>query len=330
VTKARPVRAATPAWPAGPLRFTHRLGSWDLSDGPRIVGILNVTPDSFSDGGRYLDPEAALARAFAMAEEGADAIDVGGQSTRPRAEAPIPADEEWGRIAPVLRLLIARLPSLPVSVDTFRVEVARRALDAGAAMVNDVSGLGVDPGIADAAAATGAGLVLMHSVGSPDRFHDRRTYEDVGSEVRDHLAARLEQAVRAGVARDRIALDPGVGFSKRADQSVEALRGLPLLTALGRPLYIGVSRKSFLGALTGEPVDRRTAAGVGATVAAFALGGRIFRTHDVRETRDALRVARAILDPTLDPASLLSNPEPPRESPAPAPKESEPVPERRA
>ena len=265
-----------------------------------------------------------------MAEEGADAIDVGGQSTRPRAEAPIPADEEWERIAPVLRLLIARLSTIPVSVDTYWGEVARRALDAGAAMVNDVSGLGVDPGIADAVASTGAGLVLMHSVGAPDRFHERREYEDVAVEVRDHLAARLEQAVGAGVERDQVALDPGVGFSKRPEQSVEALRGLPLLTALGRPLYIGVSRKSFLGTLTGETVDRRMAAGVGATVAAFALGGRIFRTHDVRETRDALRVARAILDPTSGPASLISNPEPPRDSRAVAPKESQPVPERRA
>ena len=301
---------------------------WDLAEGPRVVGILNVTPDSFSDGGRYLSPEDALARAFAMAEEGADAIDVGGQSTRPRGvgasgAAPsgpgsVGADAEWERIAPILRLLASRLPETPVSVDTYWGEVARRALDSGAAMVNDVSGLEVDPTIADAVAAAGAGLVLMHSVGAPERFHERRDYEDVTTEVRDFLSAGLDRAGATGVARDQVALDPGIGFSKRAEQSLEALRGLPLLTTLGRPLYIGVSRKSFLGALTGEPVDRRMAAGLGATVAAYALGGRIFRTHDVRETRDALRVARAILDETVYPASLL------------VPNEPQPVTERRA
>ena len=273
-----------------------------------------------------------------MAEEGADAIDVGGQSTRPRgvggasraggagsaggADGPGPAsvgaEVEWERIAAILRLLASRLPETPVSVDTYWGEVARRALDSGAAMVNDVSGLEVDPTIADAVAAARAGLILMHSVGGPERFHDRRDYEDVTTEVRDFLSAGLDRAGAAGVSRDQVALDPGIGFSKRAEQSFEALRSLPLLTALGRPLYIGVSRKSFLGALTGEPVDRRMAAGLGATVAAYALGGRIFRTHDVRETRDALRVARAILDQTVNPASLL------------APNEPQPVPERRA
>jgi dihydropteroate synthase len=307
VTTARPVAAT--------LFFAHRLGRWDLAAGPRVVGILNVTPDSFSDGGRHLSPDDALARAEAMAEEGVDAIDVGGQSTRPRAGDPVGAPVEWTRIGPVLERLAARLPSIPLSVDTYHGEVARRALDAGAAMVNDVSGLGVDPTVADAAAAAGAGLVLMHSQGAPDRLHDRREYADVAVEVRDFLAVRLEDAVARGVPREAVGLDPGVGFSKRAEQSIEALRGLPLLTALGRPLYIGVSRKSFLGALTGESVERRMAAGLGATVAAFALGGRIFRTHDVRETRDALRAARAILDDTLDPASLL---------------EPQPVPERRA
>jgi len=304
--------------PAGPLLFRHRLGTWDLGEGPRVVGILNVTPDSFSDGGRYLSPEDALARAFAMAEEGADAIDVGGQSTRPRAGAALSADEEWERITPVLRLLVSRLPATPVSVDTYWGEVARRALDAGAAMVNDVSGLAVSPEIAEAAAGSGAGLVLMHSRGAPDRLHETRSYPDVRLEVREFLTERLREAVSRGVDAEQIALDPGVGFSKRAEQSLEALRGLPRLTDLGRPVYIGVSRKSFLGALTGEPVDRRMAAGLGATIAAFALGGRIFRTHDVRETRDALRVARAILDDDVDPASLLS------------PVEPQPVPERQA
>jgi dihydropteroate synthase len=325
VTKARPDRAASIAtpYPAGPLRFTHRLGTWDLTQGPRIVGILNVTPDSFSDGGRYLSPEDALARALALAEEGADAIDVGGQSTRPKSGAPVSADEEWDRIATVVRLLVSRLPAVPVSVDTYRGEVARRALDAGAAMVNDVSGLAVAPEIADAAAGAGAGLVLMHSRGAPDRLHETRDYPDVGLEVREFLIERLQEAVSRGMDPERIALDPGAGFSKRAEQTIEALRGLPLLTDLGRPLYIGVSRKSFLGALTGEPVDRRVAAGLGATIAAFALGGRIFRTHDVRETRDALRVARAILDDEVNPASILES------HPVESSGDPQPVPERR-
>jgi dihydropteroate synthase len=305
---ARPDRAASLATPqpAGPLVFAHRLGQWNLAHEPRVVGILNVTPDSFSDGGRYLSPDDALARAEAMAEEGADAIDVGGQSTRPRGGEPVGAGEEWARIGPVLERLASRLPSIPLSVDTYHGEVARRALGAGAAMVNDVSGLGVDPGIADAVAAAGAGLVLMHSVGAPDRLHERREYGDVAADVRSFLSERLEGAVARGVARERVALDPGIGFSKRAEQSLEALRGLPRLTSLGRPLYIGVSRKSFLGALTGKPVERRLAAGLGATVAAFALGGRIFRTHDVRETGDALLSARAILDATADPISFLA------------------------
>lgn len=312
--EARPDRtaSATTPHPAGPLRFTHRLGTWDFADGPRVVGILNVTPDSFFDGGRFVSPEDALARAFAMVEEGADALDVGGQSTRPRAGAPVSEDEEWDRIAPVLRLVVSRLPAVPVSVDTYRGEVARRALEAGVAMVNDVSGLAVAPEIADSVGETGAGLVLMHSRGAPDRLHDARDYPDVGLEVREFLIERLQEAVSRGVDAERIALDPGVGFSKRAEQSVVALRGLPLLTDLGRPLYIGVSRKSFLGSLTGEPVDRRMAAGLGATIAAYALGGRIFRTHDVRETRDALRVARAILDAEVNPASLDPQPVPER------------------
>jgi dihydropteroate synthase len=241
-----------------------------------------------------------------MAEAGADAVDVGGQSTRPGAGAAVGADAEWERIGPVVATLAGRL-KIPVSVDTYWGEVARRALDSGAAMVNDVSGLGVEPSIADHVARAGAGLILMHSVGAPDKLHEPRKYEDVGVAVRDFLGDRLREAVARGVPEERIALDPGIGFSKRAEQSIEALRGLPLLTALGRPLYIGVSRKSFLREWSGAPVDGRLAAGIGATVAAYALGGRIFRTHDVSETRDALRAAAALLEPThTDPARLES------------------------
>ncbi|HYQ89890.1 MAG TPA: dihydropteroate synthase [Candidatus Binatia bacterium] len=260
-----------------------------------MVGILNLTPDSFSDGGRHAAPDAALARAEAMAAEGADAIDVGGQSTRPGATA-LGAEEEWDRVGPSLPSLVKRIP-LPISIDTYSALVARRALDAGASMVNDVSGLGVEPELADAVARSGAGLVLMHSLGAPDRIHAPREYQDVARDVSAFLAERMRLAESRGVPRERLALDPGIGFSKRAEQSLEALHGIPRLASLGRPVYVGLSRKSFLGALTGDPVEGRLAAGLGATVAALALGARIFRTHDVRETVAALRLAESILAP---------------------------------
>lgn len=287
--------------------LVHRAGSWDLDERARVVGILNVTPDSFSDGGRYVDPARALARALEMAAEGADAIDVGAQSTRPGAGPPLPAALEWERLRHVLPGLV-RL-GIPISVDTYRADVARRALDAGAAMVNDVSGLRVEPEMASVVAKAGAALILMHSLGAPDRIHEPVEYDDTAESVRKFLAHQMGVALSAGVPEDHIALDPGIGFSKRATQSLEVLRGLQRLTSLGRPLYIGVSRKSFLAHGTGRPVEGRLAAGLGATVAALALGARIVRTHDVRETVDAIRTAEAILRPLPHPASA-----PPRAS----------------
>jgi len=278
--------------------FTHRHGSWDWEqdERARLVGILNVTPDSFYDGGRWNDPDRALEHAFRLAEEGADAVDVGGQSTRPGVGAPVGPEEEWRRIGPVLERLADRL-SVPVSVDTFHAEVARRALAAGAAIVNDVSGLTADPDMLAVVAASDAGLVIMHALGAPGDLHAPRAYGDVGAEVRDFLAARAAEATAGGIAPERIALDPGIGFSKRAEQSLDALRALPRLTELGRPLYIGVSRKSFLAPLTSRPAEARLAASLGATVAAVTRGARIVRTHDVAATRDALRAAAAILHP---------------------------------
>jgi len=279
--------------------FAHRAGSWDLRERARVVGILNLTPDSFYDGGRHAAPSAALARAEVMIAEGADAIDVGAQSTRPGGRPPVGSAEEWTRLGPVLPGLL-RL-GIPVSVDTWRADVARRALEAGVAIVNDVTGLMADPGMAAAVAESGAGLVVMHARGAPDRIHDPVEYADVAEEVRGFLARQLGVAVAAGISAERIALDPGIGFSKRAPQSLAVLQGLPRLTALGRPLYIGISRKSFLERATGRsapvPVEDRLAAGLGASVAALALGARIFRTHDVRETVDAIRTAEAILNP---------------------------------
>ena len=283
--------------PAASLSFAHRAGRWDLSRQARVVGILNVTPDSFSDGGRFLAPDLAIAHAERMAEEGADAIDVGGQSTRPGGAGPVGPDEEWARVGPVLEALAGGRLAIPLSIDTYWGEVARRALDLGVAMVNDVSGLAVDSSIADLAGRAGAGLVLMHSRGAPSAMHERYDYADLPAEVRASLSAAAREAERRGVPRERIALDPGIGFSKRAEQSLEALRALPSLTALGYPLYIGVSRKSFLGAWSGRPVGERLATALAVSVAAYALGARIFRTHDVRETRDALRAAEAMLAP---------------------------------
>ncbi|HTM00332.1 MAG TPA: dihydropteroate synthase, partial [Candidatus Omnitrophota bacterium] len=280
-----------------PLIFRHRAGSWDLLERARVAGILNLTPDSFYDGGRWLDPARALARAQAMAAEGADAIDVGAQSTRPGGGPPLGAEEEWARLRPVLPGVV-RL-GLPVSVDTWSAEVARRALDEGVAIVNDVTGLTAQPELAAVVASSGAGLVLMHALGAPDRMHEPVDYEDEVLDVRRFLERQMKVATSAGIAEERIALDPGIGFSKRAPQSLRVLQGLRSLTSLGRPLYIGVSRKSFLGRVTARsiPVEDRLAAGLGATVAALALGARIVRTHDVRETVDAIRTAEAILNP---------------------------------
>jgi len=287
------------------LSFVHRTGRWDLSRQARVVGILNITPDSFSDGGRFLASDRAIVHAERMADEGADAIDVGGQSTRPGGAGPVGADEEWARVGPVLEALAGRV-AIPLSIDTYWGEVARRALDVGVAMVNDVSGLAVDPALADAAAQAGAGLVLMHSRGAPAAMHERYEYEDLPGEIGAALAAAAGEARRRGVPSERIALDPGIGFSKRAEQSWDTLRGLPRLTALGYPLYIGVSRKSFLGAGSGRPVGERLAAGLAVSVVAYALGARIFRTHDVRETRDALRAAEAVLAPANEAESAES------------------------
>lgn len=272
--------------------FEYRGGAWDLAGRARVVGILNLTPDSFYDGGRYLTREAAVSRLEAIVSEGADAVDVGAQSTRPGGAA-IGPEEEWRRLEPVLAALVsaAARVEIPLSIDTYHAEVARRALDAGVVIVNDVSGLQADPRMAEVVSAAKAGLVLMHSIGAPDALHAPREYGDVAEEVRAFLEERMRFAESNGIPRERIALDPGIGFSKRAEQSVEALHGIPSLLSLGRPVYVGVSRKSFLSSLTDKaPASERLAAGLGASLFAFALGARIFRTHDVRETIQALQV----------------------------------------
>jgi dihydropteroate synthase len=264
------------------------------------MGVLNLTPDSFSDGGRFLDPDAAVARARVLADEGADLLDVGGESTRPGAP-PVPAAEEIRRVVPVLERLRAEGYPVPVSVDTSKPEVARAALAAGAAMVNDVTALS-DPALAEVVAAAGVPVVLMHMRGTPRDMQDRAAYRDVVREVRDELARALERAERAGVARARILLDPGIGFAKTAPQSLELLARLREIAALGRPVLVGPSRKSFIGHVTGTLVADRLPGTLAAVAVAVLNGAAVVRVHDVAAARQAARIAAAVREADRPPA----------------------------
>ncbi|MEP7028911.1 MAG: dihydropteroate synthase [Candidatus Eisenbacteria bacterium] len=282
---------------AGTWRVRGR--EFDLARRALVMGVLNVTPDSFSDQGRYADPGAALERALAMIEEGADLIDVGGESTRPGAPV-VPVEVEIARVRPVLERLVPR-SSVPVSIDTRKTEVARVALDLGAAVLNDVSGLRVDPAggggheRARLAAEHGAGLVLMHMQGEPATMQDDPRYDDVLGEVKGFLFDAARRAEEAGVPRAAIALDPGIGFGKAAAHSLLLLRGTAELAAAGYPVLVGVSKKSLFGKLFGLALEDRAEAGLAASVACVLRGARIVRTHDVRATARALRVAEALL-----------------------------------
>lgn len=254
-----------------------------------VMGVLNVTPDSFSDGGRWLDPAAAIARGRALLAEGADLLDVGAESTRPGA-APVGAAEQVRRLAPV----IEGLAGAPLAVDTASAEVAADALARGACVVNDITALG-DPAMAGVVARAGAGLVLMHMRGTPRTMQDDPRYDDVIAEVRDHLAQRLAVAAAAGIAPEQVALDPGLGFGKTVAHNVALLAATRALAALGRPVLVGASRKSFLGRLTGEAdPERRLEASLAAAVVAALDGARIVRVHDVAATVRALAVADAV------------------------------------
>ena len=265
-------------------------------DWPVIAGILNITPDSFSDGGRYLEPAAALRHAEVMVGDGADLIDLGAESTRPGRPEPVSAAEEWRRLEPVLRELVRAFPDTPLSVDTVKSETARRALDAGAWVVNDVSGLRADEKLAAVCAAAGAGLILMHSRGSVTDMatYDHATYQDVPQEIAAELSASVAVAERHGVARETMVLDPGLGFSKRPEHNYSALRGLDRLAGLGFPVMIGPSRKRFLAAATDAPVEQRDPATAAACVAGYFLGAGLFRVHNVGLAREALTIAHAI------------------------------------
>jgi dihydropteroate synthase len=262
--------------------------------GPFLMGIVNATPDSFSDGGRYLEPGAAVDRALRLAEEGADLVDVGGESTRPGAP-PVPAAEEIARVVPVVERLRARGFPLPISVDTVKGAVARAALLAGADLVNDVSALG-DPDLARACAEAGVPVVLMHMRGTPADMQSRAVYRDVVAEVARELEAALARAEAAGIPRERTILDPGIGFAKTAEQSLELLARAGELRALGRPLLVGPSRKSFIGKVTGAEVGERLPGTLAAVTACVLAGVELLRVHDVAAVRQAARVAAALRD----------------------------------
>ncbi len=260
---------------------------------PSVMGVVNVTPDSFSDGGVNLDPEEAASAARRMLAEGAAIVDVGGESTRPGSEG-VGAEEELSRVVPVLERLRG---AVPVSIDTSKAEVARRALELGAELVNDVTALRGDPRLAEVVAESGAYLCLMHMQGEPRTMQADPRYDDVAAEVASFLEERLAAAVAAGIAEDRVCLDPGIGFGKSVEHNFELVRRLDRLTALGRPVVIGFSRKSSLGKLLGDPeaTTGSVAASVGAAVAAYERGATILRVHDVREHVEALTAARAAL-----------------------------------
>lgn len=262
--------------------------------GPFVMGVINVTPDSFSDGGRYAGAEAAVDRALRMAEEGADLVDLGGESTRPGSAA-VPAGEEIRRVVPVLERLRARGYALPISVDTSKAEVAREALRAGAALVNDVRGL-VDRRLAEVVAEAGVPVVLMHMRGTPADMQSRAAYGDVVAEVAEELRQALARAAAAGIPAERTILDPGIGFAKKPEHNLELLARLGELRALGRPLLVGPSRKSFIGHVTGAPVGDRLPGTLAAVAAAVLAGAELVRVHDVAEARQAARVAAAIRD----------------------------------
>jgi len=266
-----------------------------LSIGPRplVMGIVNVTPDSFSDGGRHATAEAAVEHGLRLAAEGADLLDVGGESSRPGSK-PVPLDEEVGRVLPVVRGLAGRV-SVPISVDTTKAEVARQALAAGASIINDITAGLCDPAMTTVVRDAGAGVVLMHMQGTPETMQQNPTYTDVVGEVRDFLADRVRAWVAAGVPAEHIVIDPGIGFGKTFDHNLALLRNLDALTSIGRPILLGVSRKGFLGDIARRPVTDRVAASVAAACFCASRGAaHILRVHDVAATVDAARVLGAL------------------------------------
>lgn len=253
---------------------------------PRLMGIVNVTPDSFSDGGQWATVDGALEQALRLADAGADILDIGGESTRPGSD-PVSAEEECRRVIPVVERLAARCP-VPISVDTSKAEVAARALAAGAAIVNDVTALAGDPEMLKVCAQSACGVVIMHMQGRPKTMQANPQYDDVVSEISAYLAGRLRVLQSAGIPRDRVAVDPGIGFGKTASHNLEILSNVAALHRLGCPVLIGHSRKRFLQKVLGRPVEEVTAGTIGVAIALAEQGAQILRIHDVAAVRDAL------------------------------------------
>ncbi|MGH7199602.1 MAG: dihydropteroate synthase [Planctomycetaceae bacterium] len=267
---------------------------YELGRFPLLMGIVNVTPDSFSDGGEFLSSEAAVRHALDLVDQGADLLDIGGESTRPGA-AVVPVDEELRRVLPVIKRL-ARETDVPLSIDTTKAEAARQALLAGAEIVNDISGLAFDPDMIELCRRSGAGVVCMHIQGTPQTMQLDPQYVDVVEEVRAFLDDRLRDLGREGIPAERVVLDPGIGFGKTAEHNLAILSHVGRLRELGRPVLIGHSRKRFLKRILGRPVEERTSATVGVAVALAMQSTDILRVHDVRSVRDALVAWRAVAE----------------------------------
>jgi len=263
----------------------------DLSR-PHVMGIVNITPDSFSDGGRYASTEKAIAHAMQLVADGADILDIGGESTRPGA-TPVSLEEELSRVIPVIEELVGKA-GIAISIDTYKPEVMRQAILAGVDIVNDVRAL-QEPGALEIVAQSNAGVCLMHMKGTPQTMQIEPVYDDVVAEVTDFLQERLLAAESAGIAADRIVLDPGFGFGKRTAHNLALLQDLAAIKALGRPLLVGLSRKSVLGQLLGNDVDERLHASIAASVISVMKGASIVRVHDVKATADALKVVAAVI-----------------------------------
>lgn len=274
--------------------YTLDCGRTRLELGRRtlVMGILNVTPDSFADGGRFFDRDRAIEHGLSMARDGADLIDVGGESTRPFSE-PVSADREMERVLPVIEALAAQI-HVPISIDTTRAEVARKALAAGASVINDVSALRFDPGMAAVAAESGAPLVLMHMQGTPGDMQKDPRYDDLMGEILEFLEQAVERAVKAGVRRERILVDPGIGFGKTFDHNLQVIQQLGRLGALGQPVLLGCSRKAFIGHFLGREPDDRDPGTMGAVAVGVMNGAHVVRVHNVPMAVDTVRMVDAI------------------------------------